>query len=848
MKWKVFNVIFFNKQLEEKQLCSFIFFLVTLCSLIFLPEIIAQDYFPLSALEISNSEQAVIDLSSFSIPGGQLPGTYRVTVFLNGAEKENRDINFVQKNGKLFAALTVDDLKRLGVKTAAFPELLKLPAKQILYNIEDYIPYATILFDFHQQRLEINIPQAVMDNLARDTVPTDLWQQGESAFLSSYDFSGLHNHNRNASSQNYYLNLHNGINIGAWRFRNQLVYNYDSQRGKNNLSSVNSYIQRDIHKLKSQIVLGETFTNNDVFDSIKFVGASIISDDLMLPTSQRDFAPVIRGIAQTNARVTVRQNSYIIYENYVPPGPFVITDLYAIYGSGNLHITVTEDNGKQVKFIQPFSSVPIMQREGKLKYQFTLGRYANSKSNFYKPYFSELASIYGVSNRLSVLSGIQAAENYLSLSLGLGLGLDDFGAFFFNVVFADTNLPNNKHKKGQSYKIQYEKSIDKIGTSFNFSANLYTSSEYYSFPEINRPLRKQDAENGQNKLSQFQFKLNQNMEDFGHFYFSAYWHNYRRKKGTTQSFSAGYNINIADITFGLNVFFNKNDESTENKDKQIAFNVSVPFSKWLPSGWITYNINNNTINGQQLAINGSLSDNDDLLYNVRVDNNYKSLKELGGGISLNYTNSLARMNVGYNYNNNDRSFNYGLSGGVIVHRNGIVFSQPLGETVILVKADGAVETKILNHRGVKTDGRGYAVIPYSEPYNYNYITLDTESLDNGVDIDNPVQKVVPTRGAVAKVNFHVRRGNRILVKLSQNNKPVPFGAIATLIDGDSHGIVGDDGELYLNAVPDLAKIRVQWGKDEKQQCYFKVDLSKLPRESDILEMNANCYTLSHFSA
>ncbi|WP_238149487.1 FimD/PapC C-terminal domain-containing protein [Arsenophonus endosymbiont of Aleurodicus floccissimus] len=75
--------------------------------------------------------------------------------------------------------------------------------------------------------------------------------------------------------------------------------------------------------------------------------------------------------------------------------------------------------------------------------------------------------------------------------------------------------------------------------------------------------------------------------------------------------------------------------------------------------------------------------------------------------------------------------------------------------------------------------------------------------------------MVPTRGAVEKVNFHVGRGNRILVKLSQNNKSAPFGAIATLIDGDSHGIVSDDGELYLNAVPDLAKIKVQWGKDEK---------------------------------
>lgn len=809
--------------------------------MIFLPEIIAQDYFPLSALEISNAEQAVIDLSSFSSPGGQLPGTYRVTVLLNGTEKENKDINFVQKNGKLFAALTVDDLRRLGVKIAAFPALMKLPTKQILYNIADYIPYATILFDFQQQRLDINIPQAVMDNLARDTVPTDLWQQGESALLISYDFSGSHNDNHNITSQNYYLNLHNGINIGAWRLRNQLVYNYDSQGGKNNLSSVNSYLQRDIHKLKSQIILGETFTNNDVFESIKFIGASIISDDLMLPSSQRDFAPVIRGIAQTNARITVRQNNYIIYENYVSPGPFEITDLYAIYGSGNLHVTITEDNGKQTKFIQPFSSVPMMQREGKLKYQFTLGRFANSKTDVYRPYFSELASIYGVSNRLSLLSGIQAAENYLSLSLGLGLGLDNFGAIFFNVIFADAQLPNNSHKKGQSYKIQYEKSINEIGTSFNFTGNFYTSPGYYSFPEVNRTLRKQNTENGQNKLSQFQFTLNQNMEDFGNLYFSAYWQNYRRKKGITQSLSAGYNINIADITFGINLFFNNNDESTENKDKQIAFNVSVPFSKWLPSGWITYNINNNTINGQQLAVNGSLYDNDELLYNVRVDNNYTSLKELGGGISLNYSHSLARINVGYNYNNNDRSFNYGLSGGMIVHRNGIVFSQPLGETVILVKADGVAESKILNHHGIKTDARGYAVIPYSEPYNYNYITLDTESLEKGVDIDNPVQKVVPTRGAIATVDFQVRRGNRILIKLSQNNKPVPFGAIATLIDGDSHGIVGVDGELYLNAVPDLAKIKVQWGKNEQEQCYVKLDLSKLAKELDILEIDADCF-------
>ncbi|MFS1539136.1 MAG: hypothetical protein ACL7BU_16220 [Candidatus Phlomobacter fragariae] len=44
---------------------------------------------------IFSSDFMFIDLSSFSSPGGQLPGTYRVTVLLHGIEKENKDINFV---------------------------------------------------------------------------------------------------------------------------------------------------------------------------------------------------------------------------------------------------------------------------------------------------------------------------------------------------------------------------------------------------------------------------------------------------------------------------------------------------------------------------------------------------------------------------------------------------------------------------------------------------------------------------------------------------------------------------------------------------------------------------------
>lgn len=37
----------------------------------------------------------------------------------------------------------------------------------------------------------------------------------------------------------------------------------------------------------------------------------------MLPDSQRGFAPTIRGVAHSNARVSVRQHGYTIYETYV---------------------------------------------------------------------------------------------------------------------------------------------------------------------------------------------------------------------------------------------------------------------------------------------------------------------------------------------------------------------------------------------------------------------------------------------------------------------------------------------------------------------------------------------------
>ena len=84
------------------------------------------------------------------------------------------------------------------------------------------------------------------------------------------------------------------------------------------------YAQRGITSLKGQLTIGDSFTDGAVYDSFGLRGVQLASDDRMLPESQRGYAPVVRGIANSNAKVQIRQNGNIIYETNVAPGAFAI--------------------------------------------------------------------------------------------------------------------------------------------------------------------------------------------------------------------------------------------------------------------------------------------------------------------------------------------------------------------------------------------------------------------------------------------------------------------------------------------------------------------------------------------
>jgi len=806
----------------------------------------AAEVFNVHALELDNQTVAPGSLSSFE-SGNQAPGTYHADIYINGLEQETRDVTFVAgPDGKLQPQLTVSDLARYGVMVKSIPSLSNVPAETVLVPLEKYIPEGSTDFNFNQQKLLLSVPQASMGLAAQGAVDPKYWDEGIPALMSSYSFTGANTwQDEGGRDDSYFLNLRSGANLGGWRLRNYSTWNYTRNSGNDNSygssgseshwNSINTYVQHDVAALKGQFTAGDSYTPSDVFDSVQFRGAQLASDDNMLPDSLRGFAPTVKGIANSNAQVTIKQNGSVIYQTYVPPGPFSINDLYPTSASGDLQVTVKEADGSERSFVQPFANVPVMQREGRLKYAMTLGKYRSQSDHEDEPNFGQGTIIYGLPHDMTLYGGTQNAQHYDALAGGVGFGLGELGSISVDMTQAWTDLQNGNDKQGQSYRFQYSKDIQATDSTVTLAGYRYSTEGFYTFQEA---LDYQAYDEGYydtdlqyNKRSKVQVDLTQNLMggDWGTLSFSGYQQDYWNEDGYERNLNVSYNNSWNGISWSLMFTYTEAAGMEQDNNQQYALNVSIPLSKWLPNAYVN---NSMTVDkhGQthnQVGLNGTALADNNLSYSVAegYDNH-------GGGnsgmVSSDYKGTYGEVNAGYNYNKDSKQMNYGLQGSLIAHEHGLTLSQPVSDmaAMALVRAPGADGAKVQNNTGVYTDWRGYTVVPYLSPYRRTRVALDPGTLKEGVDMDQNVQQVVPTAGALVLADFKTRVGARVLMTLMQGGKPVPFGATVSLGDeGDNTGIVGDGGQVYLSGVPQNGSLTAKWGNGATEQCHATFTLS-----------------------
>ena len=828
----------------------------------------AADYFDPGLLSLGRNIQDV-DLSQFSKAGGVAEGTYLVTIFVNQHEAVTQSIEFgINESGDITPKLTPELLDIFGVNIDNLPAFKNVPKDQPVDDLPALIPDAFIRFNLSQLRLDISIPQVAMQPNINSRINPELWDDGIFALLANYNFSAGRNeqtaNDNEMHNSNLFANINAGANAGPWRLRSTITHTHARSGGEGRASESNDQTRfsntnlfRDLRGWRSTLLMGESSTGSEVFDSVPFLGAKLNSNEQMLPDRLRGFAPVVSGVANSNARVTIRQNGHVVYETFVAPGPFEIKDIYQAGMSGDLNVTVTEADGSIRNFVVPFSSLPVMQRPGSWKYEVTTGRYNGGITQGSQEADFALATlIYGLPKDITLYGGALVGKDYSSLSAGTGISLGQVGAVSADVTASSARFEERSQQTGQSYRVRYSKSMISTGTSVDLTALRYSTRNYYSFNDFNdigHQLRDDQTPWAlDRRRSSLQTQLNQQLGNYGSLSFRAtqdnYWGSDKRRVGL----SAGYSGSYHGISYGLYYNIDRmrgNGDWPENR--QLSFNMNVPFSLFSHSAalmstyastQITHNNHGRTQN--QAGITGSVADG---AFSYGLMESWGNQDQVSNSnLNLGYQGSKGSLNTGYSYSTNSRTMNMNVSGGVIAHAEGVTLSRTLGNSMALVSAPGAAGVNVTNG-GAITDWRGYAVAPYLTDYGKNSIGLDPSSLPENVDLPQSNVNVYPTKGAVVKANFATRIGYQVLMTLNTNGIVVPFGAIASLAGNgvaqdENAGIVGDRGQVYLTGMPEKGTLLVSWGKSTDKQCRVAFNLKDLAASTQqpIIQMTGDC--------
>ncbi|EBX9236588.1 outer membrane usher protein [Salmonella enterica subsp. salamae serovar Springs] len=852
--------------------------LAVCCALLYSQPGLTADVVEYDSSFLMGDGAASIDVSRYSDGNPTPVGTYTVKVFVNEKPVASQTIPFIDVGKKSAeACLTPKSLAQLHIKQ---PEIVGEKAvlkrgdeeSDDCLNLPALIDQSSVEFDMGDQRLDITVPQAWVNKGYEGYVEPSLWESGIPAALLSYNINGYHNTNNGVDNDSMYAAFNTGVNLGAWRFRANGNYNWDKDNGSN-FDFQNRYVQRDLPALRSQLIMGESYTTGETFDSVSIRGVRLYSDSRMLPSQLANYAPVIRGVANTNAKVTVTQSGYKIYEATVPPGPFEINDLSPSGYGSDLIVTIEEADGSKRTFSQPFSSVMQMQKPGVGRWDFSAGE-VNDDDIHDKPYLAQGTYYYGLNNYLTAYSGIQGTNNhYLAGLIGVGLNTP-FGALALDVTHSRTEIPDDKTYQGQSYRLTWNKLIEPTNTSFNVAAYRYSTQDYLGLNDAlqliddakyNDDDQRDTMDNYARMKNQITLSISQPLQDgetdYGSFYLSGSWTDYWATGDSRSDYTLGYGKGFSWGSMSINL--QRTWDEDGEKDDSLYINLSIPLANLLGgedrrSGFTSLSTQMRTDfnGGHNLSMNSS-GNNEDNTLNYSVNTGYtmqkedKNISDVGGYVS--YQSPWGDISASASANNDsNRQYSLSTDGGFILHSGGLTFTNDNfsnSDALVLVKAPGAKGARI-NGGGSTIDRWGYGASNALSAYRENQVSLDIDTLENDVELKSTSTMLVPRDGAVVFASFETDQGRSAIITMTRNDgKTIPFGA--EVFEGNTPiGNMGQGGQAFVRGINDRGELTVRWFENNQPtRCsatyQLPTDQQTVGSGQTLLLNNITCRVINH---
>ncbi|KPC54613.1 fimbria/pilus outer membrane usher protein [Amantichitinum ursilacus] len=782
-----------------------------------------QNNVPAESIEFDDSfvSGAMIDLSRFA-RGNPMPvGTSTVDVLVNGAAMGKEAITFKRpaQGGEAQPCLPAALLQRLGVDA----EMLLARAAPDDCSVLQQLAGAQASFDVNEQRLALSVPQLYLQRGARGAVNPARWDAGITAATLQYDLNLYRTNGSESATRSAFLGMLSGLNVEGWRLRYRSSLNRTAN-APTRWQSLETWAQHDITPWRAQLTLGQAYTDGQLFDSYGFRGARINRDDRMLGDAETGFAPVVHGVATSNARVSVMQNGNLLYQTTVAPGPFALEDLYATGYGGDLDVTITEADGSEKKFSVPYAAVAQLLRPGQSRFSFVAGKLQDGASTRH-PALGQGTWQYGLNNTVTAYGGLGLSDGYVALLLG-GAFNTRWGALALDGTQSRTTLPGEV-AEGSSWRASYSKTLPGTHTDLTLAAYRYNTAGYYSLRDAEIAI--QNAASGgrfgiARMRNRAQVSLSQTLPaPYGSFYVTASHQNYWNRPEADLQYQLGYSNVWGVLSYSASVQRYRPADA-ERASTQVFANLSVPFGVGTERplfNSLSATFARSSDGHQNLGASASGTQGD-FSYGL---NGYSTAGQQGHdelGAYASYATRYGTLNSSASQGKTAQQLSLGASGSMVAYRHGLVFGPPLqtDSAIAIVEADGAAGAALVNGSGARIDQSGRAIMTNLMPYRSNEIALDPNGISADIELKSTSAAVVPRAGAVLLLRFETDLGRSVTLNIERDaNAPViPLGAEIFDEHDNNVGVMGQGGRAYTRGIANAGVLHIRWGSTPDRQC------------------------------
>ena len=578
-----------------------------------------------------------------------------------------------------------------------------------------------------------------------------------------------------------------------------------------------------------------TLTGTDEDDIISWSAGDVVSDALSWSNSVRmggisigrDFSlrpdlityplPAFSGEAAVPSTVDVFINGYRSGSTQLQPGPFTLTNLPYINGSGDAVLVTTDALGRQVSTTLPFYVASQLLKPGLSDGAFTLGslRHDYGIENFsYGPAAASGSYRYGVNDYWTLESHAEGAQSLALGGVGTLVKLGNFG-----VVNGAYSRSEMRGQGGQqvNWGYQYNTEWFNIGTQHSHRDRGFGNLALYDSPDMydenNQPIASLSR-------STDQYSLSFNLGGYGSL--GAAWIDIRSfDDEKTQLLNLSWSKNL----WGNSSFYLAASHDPAQNGWSLALSLQVPFGaeesaafsvESTPDAGSTQRVNYN----HAMPSNGGFSWN--LAYAHQSDTDDYQQATLG------WRNNKVELQGGA-YGQRDNYTQWGeMSGSLVMMDNTWLAANRVNDAFMVVSTDGFgdVTVNFENQPVGTTDDDGYLLISgVSSYYPANY-SINTLNLPADTRIKDTEHRVALRRHSGYVLHFPMQQQRVASVILQDSNgKDLPLSS-QVYRSLQPPAPVGYDGIVYLENLSDVNPLTVTL--PDGKRCRVTLTLDKNP--------------------